>query len=138
MIAPHPEATGGDTEPADDILRAAQAAAYAMKEIELVEHLKISLGRPMVAFVTRTKGANTVSRWASGRAYPDRDVWERMRTLAMVHFAIMRIVGGSGATAAQWLVGANPDLDGVMPVAALRDHHDRAVFAAVRHLAQTL
>ncbi len=122
----------------DDILRAAQSAAYALDEIELVKYLKGCLGRPLVAFVTKTAGANTVSRWASGRVRPDREVWERMRTLALVHLAVKHIVGGSATTAAQWLVGANPTLDGVMPAAELREHHDRAVFSAVRMLAQTL
>ncbi len=122
------------TQTVDDALRTAHRQAYRLSEKELVDYLKAHLGRPLIAHVTRTLDANNVSRWASGRARPDRAVWERLRTLATLHAAVTAIIG-SAASAAQWFSGANPDLDFKMPADELRDRHDAAVFSAVRNLA---
>jgi len=123
------------TETADDLLRAAHREAYHLGEQELVRYLKGVLGRPLIAHITGIADANSVSRWAAGRARPDRGVWERLRTIATIHIALSAIVG-STTSAAQWLTGANPNLDLKMPADELRDGHDAAVFAAVRDLTE--
>jgi len=118
----------------DELLRAASAEAYRMSGPDLVQHLKRYLGRPLIAHVTKTADANTVSRWATAKASPDRATWERLRTLGTVHLAVTRIVG-SAESAGQWLTGVNPDL-GRMPADELREGNVGNVFAAVRLLAQ--
>jgi len=122
------------TETADDLLRAAHREAYHLDERALVQYLKEVLGRPLIAHITGIADANNVSRWASGRARPDRGVWERLRTVATLHIALSAIVGSTSA--AQWFTGANPNLDFKMPADELRANHDAAVFAAARDLAE--
>jgi hypothetical protein len=123
------------TESTDELLRAAHRAAYHLAEPDLVQYLKGVLGRPLIAHMTGNADANNVSRWASGRTRPERGVWERLRTVATLHFALSAIVR-SPTSAAQWFTGANPNLEDKMPADELRDGHDGAVFAAVRDLAQ--
>lgn len=123
------------TETPDDLLRAAHKQAYHFTESELVGYLKHALGRPLIAHVTHTADANNVSRWASGRARPDRSTWERLRTLATIHMALTAIVG-SETSAAQWFTGANPNLDFRMPADDLREGRVAEVFAAVKDLAE--
>jgi hypothetical protein len=123
------------TETADELLRAAHRQAYLLSETDLIGYLKRVLGRPLIAHVTGTADANNVSRWASGRARPDRVVWERLRTLATLHIALTAIVG-SESSGAQWFTGANPSLGFKMPADELRAGNVAPVFAAARDLAQ--
>ena len=120
---------------ANSLLQAAHREAYHLTESDLIQYLKHILGRPLIAHITGIADANTVSRWSSGRARPDRTVWERLRTVATIHIAISEIVK-SPASAAQWFTGTNPYLGDKMPADELRAGHDAAVFAAVRDLAQ--
>ena len=120
---------------ADSLLQAAHREAYHVSESDLIQYLNYILGRPLIAHITGISDANTVSRWSSGRARPDRTVWERLRTVATIHIAISEIVK-SPASAAQWFTGTNPCLGDKMPADELRAGHDAAVFAAVRDLAQ--
>jgi hypothetical protein len=112
-----------------------RAPAYLLSETDLIGYLKRVLGRPLIAHVTGTADANNVSRWASGRARPDRVVWERLRTLATLHIALTAIVG-SESSGAQWFTGANPSLGFKMPADELRAGNVAPVFAAARDLAQ--
>ena len=120
---------------ADSLLQAAHREAYHLTESDLIQYLKHILGRPLIAHITGIANANTVSRWSSGKARPDRTVWERLRTIATIHIAISEIVK-SPTSAAQWFTGTNPCLRDKMPADELRAGHDAAVFAAVRDLAQ--
>ena len=120
---------------AADLLREASATAYRFSELQLLQHLKTYLGRPLIAHITGVADANTVSRWSSGKACPDRATWERLRTLATVHIALSEIVG-SPKSAGQWFTGLNPDLGDQMPADKLRQGQTSQVFAAVRLLAQ--
>jgi len=120
---------------ADSLLQAAHREAYHLSESDLIQYLKGILGRPLIAHITGIADANNVSRWASGRARPDRGVWERLRTVATLHIAISEIVK-SPTSAAQWFTGTNPYLGDKMPADELRAGHDAMVFAAVRDLAQ--
>lgn len=123
------------TDLADEVLRAAHREAYRLEEQELVRYLKGTLGRPLIAHITGIADANNVSRWSSGRARPDRAVWERLRTAATLQLALTAIVG-SPTSAAQWFTGANPSLRDKIPADELRDGHYTAVFAAVRDIAE--
>jgi RES domain len=109
------------TETADELLRAAHRQAYLLSETDLIGYLKRVLGRPLIAHVTGTADANNVSRWASGRARPDRAVWERLRTLATLHIALTAIVG-SESSSAQWFTGQpQPRLQDACRRAACRE-----------------
>ena len=123
------------TETPEELIQAAHRKAYSLGEKELAIYLKGVLGRPLIAYITNTADPNSVTRWSTGKANPDRGTWEQLRTLATIHIALTAILE-SETSAAQWFTGANPFLDFQMPSEELRKGNVTVVYAAVRNLAE--
>jgi hypothetical protein len=85
----------------------------------LAAWLQDHLGQQIAAYLAGLKDAETVGRWASGKARPRGLALSRMQS----GYQAARLVGAAygDTTARSWLFGTNPVLGGAAPAAVLRD-----------------
>jgi predicted GTPase len=117
--------------PVADILRRVHDRVYQTADSEVVRDLAHALGRPTLARLTDVDDLKTITRWSMGKNRPSAERLERIRHAAMAYYALLEL-GLSSTNAEQWFRGANPVLDFVMPVDALRDGRYADVLAAIR------
>lgn len=101
----------------------------------LVADLNANLGNTLVAFIANVRSRQLPTRWASEPGDPQhsepRD--EAKKRLQLAHQAFKAIEEVEDEhIARQWLIGANPWLDGQSPAEQIREYDASAVYAAVR------
>jgi hypothetical protein len=101
---------------------------------DLADRLKRWLGRPLVARLTNTADANTISRWVRGSADPEATKVAKMRLAAETFFVLEKLFE-SEESARDWFTGQNPFLDYEMPVDAIKRGDSKRVAEAVRAVA---
>jgi hypothetical protein len=114
----------------DKIIERVHDRVYRAEDAALVKELAHALGRPTLARLTNTPDLKTITRWSLGRNRPSSDRLDRLRHAAMVYYALIDF-GLTPVNAEQWFRGANPVLDFVMPVDALREGRYADVLIAV-------
>jgi hypothetical protein len=114
------------------ILERAHARVYEISDAALAKDLAHALGRPTLARLTDTPDLKTITRWSLGRNRPSPDRLERLRHAAIAYYALLEL-GLSPTNAEQWFRGANPVLDFIMPVDALREGRYADVLMAVKN-----
>ena len=117
--------------PVADILRRVHDRVFHTADSDIVRDLAHALGRPTLARLTDVDDLKTITRWSMGKNRPSAERLERIRHAAMAYYALLEL-GLSSTNAEQWFRGANPVLDFVMPVDALRDGRYADVLAAIR------
>ena len=118
--------------PIAKILDRVHDRVYHTDDADLIRELAQALGRPTLARLTSTPDLKTVTRWTMGRNRPSADRLDRLRHAAMAYFALLEL-GLTATNAEQWFRGANPVLDFVMPVDALREGRYADVLSAVKN-----
>lgn len=102
----------------------------------LVRELNEHLGTTLVAFMANVRSRQLPNRWATEpddpqHAEPRDDPKQRLQ---LAHQAFTLIEGREDEhVARQWLIGANPWLDGDAPAARIRDFDAKAVFGALEN-----
>lgn len=100
---------------------------------EVVAYLLARLGPTLTAYIAGSKSRAMPARWASppgdsGHAEPSI---EKARRLKAAHTVFLLIEDAENDQIARnWLISANPRLDGVTPVDLIRNDNIPAVFRA--------
>lgn len=117
---------------ADLLVKAADDTAR-MDTHQVVAYLLERLGRTTVAYLAGSKSRAMPARWAAaptdpGHAKPSE---EKTRRLKAAHTVFRSIEDAENDQVARnWLLSANPRLDGLTPAQSVRDDHIPAVFRA--------
>lgn len=102
----------------------------------LVRDLNENLGTTLVAFMANVRSRQLPNRWASDPSDPQhaepRD--EPKQRLQLAHQAFTLIEEREDEhVARQWLIGANPWLNGDAPAARIRELDAKAVYGALEN-----
>lgn len=99
---------------------AAHGRSVRLPVPELVSELRAGLGASLVAFLGGVREARAVRQWAAGdRAIQNGDQERRLRLAHQITAIIT--ARDSGAVAAAWFQGLNPDLADLSPARVLRE-----------------
>lgn len=116
-----------------DLLVKAGDDTARMDTHQVVKYLLDRLGPTLTAFIAGSKSRTMPARWAappgdSTHAVPSPD---KARRLQAAHTVFLLIEDAeSDQVARNWLISANPRLDGVMPAELIRDDDIPAVYRA--------
>ncbi|MGV0807922.1 hypothetical protein [Mycolicibacterium setense] len=117
---------------ADLLVKAAEDTAR-MDTNEVVAYLLGRLGRTTVAYMAGSRSRAMPARWAAAPGEPThaRPSEEKTRRLTAAH-AVFRLIEDSenDQVARNWLLSANPRLDGLTPAQLIREDRIPAVFRA--------
>lgn len=116
-----------------DLLTRAANSTARMDTHEVVAYLLARLGRTQVAYIAGSRSRAMPARWAappedSTHAEPSD---EKARRLKVAH-AVFRSIEDAedDQIARNWLISANPRLDGLTPAQLIREDDFKAVYHA--------
>lgn len=97
---------------------------------EVARFLQETLGQKLVAFMAVAADPKLVGRWAKGGHQPRRAAEDRLRAAYQV-FQLLQSKESPHVVRA-WIVGQNPQLEGVSPASAIREGRLREVWVAAK------
>lgn len=98
---------------------------------QVVQHLLTHLGPTLVALLAGVSDRKLPNKWANRTVQPRPDAEKRLRA---AHRSWMTVATSeTDHIARAWFIGANPHLDEVSPIEALREGQVREVLAAAKH-----
>jgi len=116
-----------------DLLVKAGDDTARMDTHEVVAYLLARLGRTLTAYIAGSRSRAMPARWAAppgDSAHAEPSI-ERARRLKAAHTVFVLIEDAENDQVARnWLVSANPRLDGITPAQLLREDQFPAVFRA--------
>jgi Protein of unknown function (DUF2384) len=116
-----------------DLLVKAGDDTARMDTHEVVAYLLARLGRTLTAYIACSRSRAMPARWAAppgDSAHAEPSI-EKARRLKAAHTVFLLIEDAeSDQVARNWLVSANPRLDGITPAQLLREDQFPAVFRA--------
>ncbi len=116
-----------------DLLVKAAHDTARMDTHQVVAYLLERLGRTTIAYIAGSKSRAMPARWATDPADPGhaKPSEEKTRRLKAAHTVFRSIEDAENDQVARnWLLSANPRLDGLTPAQSVRDDHIPAVFRA--------
>lgn len=116
-----------------DLLTKAAHDTARMDTHQVVAYLLERLGRTTVAYIAGSKSRAMPARWATAPADPGHaePSEEKTRRLKAAHTVFRSIEDAENDQVARnWLLSANPRLDGLTPAQSVREDRVPAVFRA--------
>lgn len=116
-----------------DLLTKAADDTARMDTHEVAAYLLERLGPTLVAYIANSRSRSMPKRWATDPSDPDHAVpsTDKKSRLQAAHAIFVAIeTSDNDQIARNWLIAANPRLDGVTPAQAIREGRFKDAFSA--------